>query len=190
MTDNTHPGWKSIADEAKRNLILDAALRVFGAHGFDEPSMDDIAAEADYTRRSLYRFFPSKEELGVALALRSCRLLSKSVGPLESASLFDVAWAYWQFSRNHPEEFRVVVETRQLMMSERAVPLRGEWLATDDFGAAFASRCETDRESLAAAAGYIEFRFRNQAVWQNSGLAGTDDTVKTILKRILIEEQV
>jgi AcrR family transcriptional regulator len=189
VTNNPSPDWKSTADEAKRNLILDAALSVFGARGFDEPSMDDIAAEADYTRRSLYRFFPSKEELGIALALRSCRSLSGSVGPLKSASLFDIAWAYWQFSRSHPEEFRVVVETRQLMMSGRTVALRDEWVATDEFGAAFAARCETDRESLAAAIGYVEFRFRNRAIWQDSGLAGTDDTVKTILKRILIEEK-
>jgi len=76
------------------------------------------------------------------------------------------------------------------MMSGRTVPLRDEWVATDDFGAAFASRIETDRESLAAAAGYVEFRFRNQAVSRDSGLAGTDDTVKTLLKRILIEEKV
>jgi len=60
-------GKSSVASTAE---ILDAALRLFGARGFAEPSMDDIAAEADYTRRSLDRFFPSKEELGVAIRRR------------------------------------------------------------------------------------------------------------------------
>ena len=184
------PSWKSSADEAKRNLILDAALRVFAARGFDEPSMDDIAAEADYTRRSLYRFFPSKEALGVALAVRSCRLLTKAIGPLESASLFDIAWAYFQFSLSHPEEFRVVLETRQLMFSGRALPLKDEWLKADGFGAAFASRGEVDWESLAAAVGYVEFRFRYRAAWQESGLAGTAETVEAVLRKILFEEKV
>ena len=181
--------WKSSADEAKRNLILDAALRVFGTLGFDQPNMDDVAAEARYTRRSLYRFFPSKDELGIALALRSCRRMTAAFGALESASLFDIAWAYWQFSQSHPEEFRVVIDTRQLMLSGRALPLRDEWIKTDDFGAAFAARDELDRESLAAAVGYVEFRFRYRAVWQDSGLAGNTETVKAVLRKILIEEK-
>lgn len=188
MTTEPSPDWKTSSHEAKRNHILDAALRVFGARGFEEPNMDDIAAEADYTRRSLYRFFPSKEELGISLALRSCRLLTESV-MAPGATLFDFAWTYFQFSLSHPEEFHVILETRQLMMSGRTLPLRDEWMATDEFGAAFASRSALDRESLAAAVGYVEFRFRHQRVWQGSGLAGNDDTVKTILKRILFEEK-
>lgn len=151
--------------------------------------MDDIAAEADYTRRSLYRFFPGKEELGIALALRSCRAMSRSLGPLDSVSLFDLVHAYWQFSLLHPEEFRVVLETRQLMLSGRTLPLRDEWMATDDLGAAFASRGPLERESLAAALGYIELRFRYRTVWHESGLAGSDDTVRAVLKKILTEEK-
>ena len=187
MKNDPPPDWKTSSDEAKRNLILDAALRVFGARGFDEPNMDDIAAEADYTRRSLYRFFQSKEELGISLAIRSCRLLTQSVAG-QGTRLFDFAWAYFRFSLDHPPEFAVILETRELMLSGRTLPLRDEWLATDDFGAAFASRSPLEREALAAAIGYVEFRFRHRTVWQESGLAGDEDAVKTILERILAEE--
>jgi len=137
--------------------------------------MDDVAAEAGYSRRSLYRFYPSKEELGVALALRSCQKLQQAVGPLGSAALFDIAWTFWQFSLSHPEDFRVVLDTRQLMLA-------------GGFGTEFASRSELERESLVAALGYLEFRFHHRAAWQESGLAGTDDLVKTVLKKLLTEE--
>lgn len=40
-----------------------AALRLFDEKGFDAVSMDDVAREADVSRRSLFRLFPSKPSL-------------------------------------------------------------------------------------------------------------------------------
>lgn len=39
------------------------ALRLFDERGFDEVSMDDVAAAAGVSRRSLFRLFPSKAAL-------------------------------------------------------------------------------------------------------------------------------
>ncbi|MDN4614801.1 TetR family transcriptional regulator [Leifsonia sp. F6_8S_P_1B] len=39
------------------------ALRHFDAHGYDETTMDDIAAAAGVSRRTLFRYFPSKPAL-------------------------------------------------------------------------------------------------------------------------------
>jgi len=39
------------------------ALRLFDEQGFDEVSMDDVAAAAGISRRSLFRLFPSKAAL-------------------------------------------------------------------------------------------------------------------------------
>ena len=109
------PDRKSTVEHAKRELILDAALRVFGARGFDAPTMDDVAAEADYSRRSLYRFFPAKDDLGAALALRCCRLLVRSLAPVGALRMIDLVLAYERFAREHPREFRLILDTRQMM---------------------------------------------------------------------------
>jgi AcrR family transcriptional regulator len=50
-----------------RNELLDAALRVFARRGYRDAGVDEIAAEAGYSKGALYWHFPGKHELFVAL---------------------------------------------------------------------------------------------------------------------------
>ncbi len=50
-----------------REELLTAALRVFARNGYGQASVDEIAAEACYSKGALYWHFSSKEELLVAL---------------------------------------------------------------------------------------------------------------------------
>jgi AcrR family transcriptional regulator len=56
--------------EGRRSLILDAAERVFQRRGLDATTMDDIAAEAQLAKGTLYLYFATKEELLLGMALR------------------------------------------------------------------------------------------------------------------------
>src|SRR5262245_47172366 len=47
--------------------ILDAASKLFGTQRFHEVRMEDIAAEAEVGKGTLYRYFKDKEELYLAL---------------------------------------------------------------------------------------------------------------------------
>lgn len=58
------------ADPDKRRHILDGALAVFTARGFDAASMSDIAAAANVSKGTLYVYFEDKEHLFVALIER------------------------------------------------------------------------------------------------------------------------
>lgn len=58
------------ADPDKRRQILDGALSVFTARGFDAASMSDIAAAANVSKGTLYVYFEDKEHLFVALIER------------------------------------------------------------------------------------------------------------------------
>ena len=56
--------------EEKRQAILDAAEAAFGRREFDEVLTDDIAAGAGVGKGTLYRYFPTKEDLYAATLLR------------------------------------------------------------------------------------------------------------------------
>jgi AcrR family transcriptional regulator len=55
--------------------MLNAAGRLFGSSRFHEVRMEDIAAEAEVGKGTLYRYFSDKEELYLALLKRSARQL-------------------------------------------------------------------------------------------------------------------
>lgn len=46
-----------------RTQIADAAVRLFIERGFAETTMDDVAEAAGVSRRTVYRHFPSKDDL-------------------------------------------------------------------------------------------------------------------------------
>jgi AcrR family transcriptional regulator len=50
-----------------REELLTAALRVFARHGYGQSGVDEIAAEAGYSKGALYWHFSGKEELLLAL---------------------------------------------------------------------------------------------------------------------------
>jgi AcrR family transcriptional regulator len=59
----------------KRAHILDAASRVFGARVYHLVSMDEIAHVAGVGKGTLYRYFPSKEDLYLAIVDEAFGLL-------------------------------------------------------------------------------------------------------------------
>lgn len=46
-----------------RDAISDTAIRLFLAHGFDPVPVNDIAAAAEVSKPTLFRYFPTKEDL-------------------------------------------------------------------------------------------------------------------------------
>src|SRR5438093_8998256 len=69
-----------------RHELLTAALRVFARRGYGQAGVDEIAAEAGYSKGALYWHFSSKEE--VLLALLEERVdapMREMVALLESA---------------------------------------------------------------------------------------------------------
>lgn len=49
-----------------RDLILDACDRIMARYGFRKMTMDDLAREASVSKRTIYLYFRSKEEVGLS----------------------------------------------------------------------------------------------------------------------------
>jgi AcrR family transcriptional regulator len=58
-----------LSPDDRQNLILTAALGVFGRYGFKRTSMEDIARESGISRGALYLSFENKSAIFLALAL-------------------------------------------------------------------------------------------------------------------------
>lgn len=61
----------SVSPGTAKERILDTASRLFYRHGFVSVGVDTITAEAGVAKMSLYRHFPSKDDLIVAYLERS-----------------------------------------------------------------------------------------------------------------------
>jgi len=103
--------------------ILEKATDLFAARGFEASIMDEVAEAAACTRRTLYRYFPTKDELfwrcfgrAVGLVLERQRLTARAcVTARLRARDYLAAWAgaYLDFAVERPAEFRLVMEGRE-----------------------------------------------------------------------------
>jgi len=98
----------------KKSALVQAAEKLFAANGFENTSIDDVAKEAGVTKRTLYQYFTSKEDLFFAVALRGARQLTidsvEALGQGDSAidKIRNTNSAHMRFYLNHPDMFRLL----------------------------------------------------------------------------------
>jgi AcrR family transcriptional regulator len=140
-----------------RVALLQAAARVYARSGFNGATLEEVAAEAGFTKGAVYAHFGSKENL--LLALQEEHLASQIA---EQVALFDrerITWerplagsAHWmERLQENPEPFRLFVEL---------------WV--------YAQRDERLRERLAAGMGAMRATFASFAATSalDAGLEG------------------
>lgn len=66
----TFADLKKQEQNAKRDVIIDAAERVFGVKPFHKVNIRDIAAEAGISHATIYRYFPDQQTLFMEAFLR------------------------------------------------------------------------------------------------------------------------
>lgn len=65
--------------ESTKSRILDAALDVFSLKGYHDATVDDIVAQSDTSKGSIYFHFPNKQTLFLALVDKFANLLERRV---------------------------------------------------------------------------------------------------------------
>jgi AcrR family transcriptional regulator len=113
--------------EMYRQLIFEAAERVFAEQGFDGAKMQDVAAEAGLSLGTLYAIFAGKAELFQAIhESRGRELLERSradAGRYEAAieQLLHGLRAHVEFLLDHPHFLRIhLYEGRALALGKTA----------------------------------------------------------------------
>ncbi len=59
--------------------IESAALELFAARGVDNVTMNEVAAAAGFAVRTVYRYFPTKEEITLGVPMRGARAMSTAI---------------------------------------------------------------------------------------------------------------
>jgi AcrR family transcriptional regulator len=98
----------------KMEKIIDTAEKLFLQKDFMNTSMDDVSKEAGLTKRTIYQYFISKEDLFYAVALKGVRqftynleeVLKNGRNALEKIHLSNKA--YYQFYIDNPGMFRIM----------------------------------------------------------------------------------
>ncbi|WP_413652344.1 HTH-type transcriptional regulator RutR [Pantoea sp. B65] len=121
------PTRRSRAVAAKREAILVAALEFFSQFGIHGTSLDKVAERADVSKTNLLYYFPSKEELYIAVLkdildvwLAPLRALRDDLQPLEAIG--EYIRMKLVVSRDHPQASRLFC----LEMLQGAPLLKGE----------------------------------------------------------------
>jgi AcrR family transcriptional regulator len=87
MPAATRPARRSQADRRAetRAALLDAAARGLSRYGYANLNLEDVAAEAGYTRGALYHLFADKEDLALAAVAWMWETWQQQVAPLGDA---------------------------------------------------------------------------------------------------------
>jgi AcrR family transcriptional regulator len=112
--------------EAVARSILDAARELFTREGYQNVSIRKIAERIEYSPAAIYSYFPSKDDIFLALAEEGFRLLARwEAGHAAPGARIDIIrsafWELYTFSKAHPEYYA-------LMFLDRSVPrLSQDW---------------------------------------------------------------
>jgi len=151
-----------------RDVIIDAARRLFEAKGYDETSMEDIAQAAGCSRRTPYNHFENKRNLWYAVVhddnLKFLELLNRAAADERENGLESyraIAHAGFKFMAEHPEVDRRLSEFQVHSYRERYVP---------DLQHDYARRCTEINDEIA------DLVSRAIHTAQNEGLVRSDRT--------------
>jgi AcrR family transcriptional regulator len=117
-----------IKTASQADKMLDAAARLFGLHRFHEVRMEDIAAEAEVGKGTLYRYFNDKEELYLALLERaSGQVIERLIeamdrAPGARAKLVAYVEAVFDYFDSQPHLFDLILRAEALRGSGPEFP--------------------------------------------------------------------
>ena len=115
-------------EKARRQQeILEAAREVFFEKGIHRATVDDVAAQAEVSKGTVYLYFQSKESIlahllleGLSILLSQLKAAYAPQEPLPAEKhLRQLVEAYWQFAQTYPDYFRLLLALDRGRFRER-----------------------------------------------------------------------
>ena len=143
----------SLRERRRAELALECettAIRLFAERGFRQVTVADVAAECGVTSRTLFRYFPTKEDMLLSPPRRATRLLLDEIAALPRsedpiAAVWEVlvdmtvrygasfeALDYWyQAAADVPEVVSRMRGERASIIEERLTQVFADWMQLD-----------------------------------------------------------
>lgn len=107
----------------RRPAFVAAARRLFFEKGYAGTTVEQVAREAGFSKRTVYLYFKNKDELFLSVGEEGLKLLRRKLEEIEVGSLpveqavAAVLDIYLRFARKHPHYFRIIFQesTSQMM---------------------------------------------------------------------------
>lgn len=104
--------------EIRRTDIIEAAEKVFFAKGYDNATMDDVAKTAEFSKRTVYIYFNSKEQIYFEIMTRGYRrlidMLNDNMHNENGRNAIDeikqMSLTFYRFNREYPDYFKAIME--------------------------------------------------------------------------------
>jgi TetR/AcrR family transcriptional regulator len=94
--------------ELRKQMILEAAEKLFLSNGYEDTTMDEIADDSEFSKGTLYNYFTSKEELYLAIGTKAYEIIidltKNSIKKQKHGvdQLKTVGYAYYEFTKKFP----------------------------------------------------------------------------------------
>lgn len=94
--------------QLRKQIILEAAEKLFLSKGYEATTMDEIANEAEFSKGTVYKYFISKDELYIAIGIKAYELIIKYTREFTEKEdqgikqIMAVGYAYFEFTKQYP----------------------------------------------------------------------------------------
>ncbi len=103
--------------QIRRNDIIDAAERTIAAKGYYLATMDDIAKESEFSKRTVYIYFNSKEQLYFEIMVRGYKILNRMIAEAlnglrtgnELKRIKEIGVVLYDFKEKYPDYFKAIM---------------------------------------------------------------------------------
>lgn len=103
--------------EVKKDEIIDGMEKALKSKGYDKLTIEDVAKEAEYSKKTIYSYFKSKDEIYLELLIRKFNLLYDKLQSAITSSgkrgiekIMLLGQAYYDFSKDYPEYMQAIID--------------------------------------------------------------------------------